>query len=238
MKSSGKLVFLDLETTGTDHKRHKVIQFAGAAVDAVSLEVLEEVDVKQRIDLGDPTTWSQAAMVMHARRTVDVDVELQDDEAIARFVDYWNLEAERQVRETKMGPLARVKGFLERHKTVQCTSKRPPFRSYSVVRPAGHNIHTFDLPFLREWYGTSFCPVSFKSLDTLGWAGILDYLTDGGQCDEGRRLEDLAALYGIHVDTSALHDALADVRLNVEVFRAQREHALDIVARTKMAWPQ
>lgn len=198
------MVFFDLETTGLDPKRNRIIQFAGMAVNHETYEEVETLEVKLKFDPLNRDYVDPGAIEGNCFKNYTAE----EWDAIA--VPPWKA-------------LALVHGFLERHKCLRCVSKKPPFRPYSVARMGGQNIITFDLPFLREWYGARFCPVSHKALDTLQLAVWLEHLRHG-VVDVELHLESIRKVHGIMctyddegrpVLEGDAHDALVDLRATV-----------------------
>lgn len=104
--------------------------------------------------------------------------------------------------------------FLERHATKAMTSKKG--NPYRIAELAGHNVSRFDMSFLCAMYGDEFLPAAFLTFDTLQLAQWWELMT----CPdlENLRLGTLAEFFG--VDLGEAHDALADVKANVEICRA------------------
>ena len=91
-----------------------------------------------------------------------------------------------------------------------------------VAELAGHNVASFDVPFLRRYFElcSLFYPASFIPLDTLQLARWWKEVH--GIEIENLKLGTLASFFGIELGADA-HDALADVRANVEVARRMVE---------------
>lgn len=125
--------------------------------------------------------------------------------------------------------LEMFRAFLDRHKTVELISKKG--NPYNVAQLCGHNAASFDLDFILrsfqdpEWQKYAlpgdaprkepvkgiFFPGSFQVIDTLHLARWVL----AGQVEDFK-LGTLAEHFKIPTPT---HDALADVRVTVEVAR-------------------
>ena len=195
-----------------------VIQIAAIAVDAATLEPIEEFEVK---------------LFFREKLAAPEALELNYSPAA------WTDEAE-----TYLCGLEKFSGFLGRHKTVEMTSKKGS--AYRVAQLAGHNAASFDLEFILrsfedpQWQRYAlpgdppriepvrgiFFPGSFSVLDTLSLARWWNRSLPMGSCDRGRpdnlKLETLAEWFGIELDA---HDALSDVRATVAVAKHLAEEA-------------
>ena len=211
----GRLVFFDLETTGREPGRHRVIQFAGVAVDARTLATVEELDV--RVQLLRSDAWEAEALAgnVFAQRTdYKIFEGLIEEERFAEFeraAKVWNAGAEPTGNAWQ-----KVDAFLNRHKSVTVVSKRSG-KPYSVCRLAGFNIHAFDMPHMRAWYGSKFTPWEYRCLDVFHLACWVAWM-ETGCANVPLNLPALRERYGIRVPGAA-HDALTDVRATVELAR-------------------
>ncbi len=183
-----------------------ITQIGAAACDFDTLEEIAEFEVK---------------MIFRPELTTPEALGLNSYDP-----DIWGRDAE--LCPIGLGHFAR---FLEAHRTMEMTSKRG--FSYKVARLAGHNAASFDLEFLLRSFADSrwqryalpgdaprsgpvrnlFFPGSFQVLDTLHlarWAYR-------NAAIENLKLETLAREAGYHLPGA--HDALADVRANIEIAR-------------------
>lgn len=185
-----KLVFFDLETTGLDPKRHEVMQVAASAVDD-ELRVVDEFEVKANV------SWKEAPK--DAKHWTRYDRDLWRREAVSPRV-----------------AALRFAKFLRKHatRTVEFEGKMR-----RVAQLAAHNA-AFDGPFLRAWgrrMKVEF-PAASRVLCTLQRAEWF-FVERGTPRPESLRLLDLCKALGVPFDERSAHEALADVRATVEVYR-------------------
>lgn len=186
---SGQIVFFDLETSGLDPMCHEVIQLAAIAIEEVGdgFRVLDKFERKLRFDV---SAASPEALAVNSYSESAWQSAIPRGQAVAEF-----------------------SRFLRDHSTVEQISQRTG-RPYKVAQLAGHNIASFDVPFLRQMFGSEFCPIRFIPLDTLQLAAwVMDRRPDG---PKDLKLATLAEHFGIAFEGEA-HDALADVEVNVKV---------------------
>lgn len=187
---SSRVVFFDLETGGLDPQVHPVIHFAGVAVDEAWCPVDE----------------------------MEVLIAFDEDQAGPEALQKNNYDPERWLREAV--PPARAVGqisaFLRRHATLE-VPKKSGRGTWLACELAGHNAQSFDRPFLGELFRAhgEFCVGTFQVLDTYSLALWWRALLPAVERPENLRLPTLAAHFGI--EHPEAHDALADVRVNVEV---------------------
>jgi DNA polymerase III epsilon subunit-like protein len=187
-----RLVFIDCETTGKDPTLHTIIQVAAIAVDA-DLSELGTFEAKIEFDPADA-----------------------DPEALAKNsydAKIWQQEAMRPTKATAL-----LSSFLKRYADVQMISQRTG-NPYSVAQIVGHNAATFDGPFLQAFYKRhdAFLPASYRVLCTVQRA--LWYFQERKHLPPPDfKLKTLCDCFGIPLDDA--HDALADVRANVALYRA------------------
>jgi len=133
------LVFLDLETTGLNPRRHEVMQIAAVAVDH-DLRVVEEFEVKVHV------TGRNVPRGMLRRTRYDPDVWRRD--AISpKYAAF------------------RLARFLRRHSTRASMGSRGSSR---VAQLVAHNA-AFDGPFLEAWSRRQrvHMPITFRALCTI-----------------------------------------------------------------------
>lgn len=189
-----RVVFFDLETGGLDPSRHPVIQFAGAAVE--NWQIVGELEVKLHFDLSkaDP----------EALRKNSFDPAIWQRDAVMPGV-----------------AVRKISDFLSEHASIPVISKRTG-KPWKSCRLAAYNGQTFDYPFLRSLFGTTFCPGSPQILDVyalvMWWARTL-----GDDRPENLRLETVAPFLG--VAHGQAHDALGDVRATIGVAQVLMEGA-------------
>lgn len=136
-----------------------------------------------------------------------------------------------------------ITGYSETRFKERCVPEEEVFESiYQLVENCdyiiGHNVLGFDIYLLRNWYkkhGKNYDGLPYKVLDTFAMAKSvgLNYGYKSAECDllefqlkminirkKGLRtsLGALGKSYDIKHDKSKLHDALADLELNVKVW--------------------
>jgi DNA polymerase III alpha subunit (gram-positive type) len=188
-----KVVFYDLETSGLDKDVNQIIQIAAIAmeIEGNKWEPIDETEFKMKFDMDKATS---EALEMNS---YDKDV--------------W----EKQGLDQSHG-VNKFNKFCRTYADVKRVSKKG--RTWYSTRTAGHNIINFDAPFFRKAaadHGT-FCPMDYsEAMDTrqlamwelCGWRDR--------KAPEDFKLTTLAEYFGI--SSEGAHDALADVRINIEV---------------------
>lgn len=188
-------VFFDLETGGLDPNRHPIIQIAAIAVD-VDLNELDVFEAK-----------------------VDFDMAAADPDALAK--NSYNREVWDRESVSPLSACNELSRFLKPFTDVQMISPRTGM-PYYVAQLIGHNSHSFDAPFLQAMYRQQkqFLPAGFLTLCTLQKA--LHYFNDRPDLrkPENFKLEGLCKYFGVPLEGA--HDALADVRATLAMYRALR----------------
>jgi DNA polymerase III epsilon subunit-like protein len=182
-----RIVFFDLETAGLE-PQHAVIQVA-----AIATENFAEIDAFEAKLQFDATLADPGAL----------DVNHYDPELWARVA-----RPERDV-------VYELGRFFSKHATVERISKRTG-NPYKIAWVAGHNIQRFDIPRLERMFKTynQFLPAdTYRPLDTLQLAWW--HAVRSGEIPDAFKLSALCAQLGI--DARDAHDALADVRLSLQV---------------------
>lgn len=181
------IVTFDFETGGVEPK-HPSIQLAAVAWDGgVELDTFEQKIAFKETD-ADP-----AALAMnHYDRAAWVDAK---SPAIVA---------------------AKFAAWLRPYQTVTLTSKRTG-RPYTVARLAGYNAASFDMPRLRELFGTQFLPAEYPVRDVL--QRVVFHFDERPEAPkpENLKLTTVAAHFGIEVNGA--HDALADARICAQLYR-------------------
>jgi len=196
------VVYFDLETGGVQDF-HPNIQIAAVAVDS-NWQELASIEMKLQFDVGaaDP----EALQINHYDAAVWRAEAIPPNQALRRFSD-----------------------FLEPFKVLPRVSKKPPFRPYSVAQLAGHNAATFDGPRLKSWYtkAGAFLGADPRVLDTMQLA--MWWFQMRGEQPDNYKLGTLCRYFGIPVGDEA-HDALADVRMTVQLARYLSPVSEDLAA--------
>lgn len=186
---SDRVVFFDFETGGLT-PAHPNTQLAAAAVRLGTFEILEEFERKIQFD---PAKCDPEALRINGY-TPEAWIGAQPESVVVEHFD----------------------DFLRRHLSLRKVSKRTG-RPYDVAMLAGHNVADFDCPRLQAAFkrANRFLPAGlFEALDTKHAARWL--FVTGGYEIENVRLETLARYFGLDEQE---HDAMSDVRLNIEVAR-------------------
>ncbi len=187
-----RMVFFDLETGGLDPARHPITQIAALAVDG-DLNEIDSFEAKVRFDIcvADP----------EALRLNRYDPEI------------WKAEARPPLR--VCDDLA---AFLKRCADVRLISKRTG-AEYWVAQLVGYNAATFDGPFLQSLYRQTkvFLPAGFSVqcvLQRVRWYFIEH---DDAHPPEDFKLATVCRHFGVELTDA--HDALADVRATLALYR-------------------
>lgn len=192
-----KIVFFDLETAGGDITQ-PITQIAAIAVDS-SLCELESYEVKILFneDDADPAA-------LH-RNHYDPDV--------------WTGEAV-----DKKTAAYGFKKFLQRHATYDMVSREG--NPYQIAQLVAHNGELFDGPFIHEWYRQlGFrCPARYLVLCTKQRAMWMFQEDRALTPPADYKLGTLCEYFGIQLRPEEAHDALADVRATLNLYRAMTEH--------------
>ena len=186
-------VFFDLETGGLE-MHHPVIQFAGVAIND-EWEELEAVEIKILFDEmeADPV----ALNMNHYDRAIWKAKGMSADYAVFR-----------------------IGQFIDRHKTLQMISKKNG-KVYSVAKMFGHNAASFDGPRLQKMFKDrdKFLPADPRVRCTVQRA-LWWFDERGIKPPDNYKLETLCRYFGVPVPDGEAHDALVDVRLNIQLARA------------------
>jgi DNA polymerase III epsilon subunit-like protein len=187
-----RTVYLDLETGGV-RPEHPIIQIAAVAIDNATWQEVDAIEMKLGFD---PSQADPEALRLNHYDTA-----------------VWHAEA--VIPSQARLQFAR---FLERHKTIQLISKRTG-NPYRVAQLAGHNAASFDGPRLQKFFrdAGAFLPADPRVLDTLQRA--LWWFQERRLRPADYRLNTLCAYFGIPIRPEGAHEALADVRLTVELAR-------------------
>ena len=188
-----RTVFCDIEVAGLG-VGCPIIQIAAVAVDA-RLRELETFEVKIRFQVDGRSRKS--AVVRCFEPTVWKRLARQPRDAARQFAE-----------------------FLRRHATIDRVSARPG-RPYRVAQLAAHNAD-FDGPRLRHWFRrqNQYFPASRRVLCTLQRALWLFHEETTLTPPADYRLPTLCEYFGVPLGRDQQHDALADVRATVALYRA------------------
>lgn len=185
-------MFADLETAGLETWR-PIIQIAAIAVTS-SLRELEAFEAKLRFE---------------------------ERYAAPEALQKNHYSQERWQREALPGRVVaeRFAEFLKRHATVDVASARG--RTYQVAQLVAHNA-AFDGAFLQAWFERlgMFLPGHFRVLCTMQRAVWLFHEDKSLTPPADFKLGTLCQFFGVRLHAEEAHDALADVRATVELYRA------------------
>lgn len=185
------LVFLDLETTGLNPRRHEVMQIAAVAVDE-RLRVVEEFEVKVQI------TGRNVPRGMLRRTRYDPEL--------------W-----RRVAISPKYAALRLARFLRQHSTRASMGSRGSSR---VAQLVAHNA-AFDGPFLEAWSRRQrvHMPVTFRALCTIQRAEWY-FVEIAQQRPASMTLLSLCQHFDVDFSEADAHEALADARATLALYRA------------------
>lgn len=185
------LVFLDLETTGLNPRKHEVMQIAAVAVDD-QLRVIEEFEVKVRI--------TGRCIPRSVLRLTRYDPEVWRREAVS----------------PKYAAL-RLARFLRRHSSRASNGARGSRR---VAQLVAHNA-SFDGPFLDAWSRRLrvHMPVAFRTLCTIQRAEWF-FVEHSVPRPSSMALLSLCEAFGIRFRAADAHEALADAHAALALYRA------------------
>ena len=178
--------------------QNQIIQFAAAAYNPATggpgaREIIEtfEVKLKFRYRPNDP----QQAIAL-ALNSFDLET--------------WKAEAVDRKQGARM-----IQAFLMKHATEK--NQWGYFKAIGM----GHNISTFDIPFLESLFreiDEPYLPFDFAQIDTLALARIWWWKLAPENRPKDMKLTTLAKFFGFENDGA--HDALADVLMNIKVEQA------------------
>lgn len=193
-----KAIYFDTETGGL-HDDAPVIQLAAVAIEEATWTELNSFECKIKFD--ETTADPEALKLNHYDPAVWADRAVTVPAALRGF-----------------------NAFIEPHKSIEFVSKRTG-QPYSVAKLVGHNAATFDGPRLKRLYDYNrlfmpFDPRVRCTLQAAMWwfdAQGIQVGRSGGP--KSFKLSDLCEWFSIPVDDNA-HDALADVRMTVQLAKA------------------
>jgi DNA polymerase III epsilon subunit-like protein len=200
IQSHTHLVMIDLETGGLEITR-PIIQIAAIAVDR-QLNELDAFEVKIKFD--ESTACPDALRRVHYRRA----------------------EWKRSAVSPKKAAWAFAR-FLRQHTSVEVL--RRDLTTFRVAQLASHNSQ-FDAPFLTEWFDRLgiFLPVSYRVFCTLQRAYWLFHEHPQLPSPDDFRLGTLCEYFGVPLNPADAHEALADARAALAVYRAILEAERDV----------
>ena len=205
-----KLVFIDVETTGTDPERHGLTQVSGCI--QIGTEVVESFDFYVRPyprDIIEPKALEVTGI--DRRQLLPVD----DPEFIAiegqEFEDPYNVYARMIVMFGK---------YVDQYK------KNDKFHF------VGYNAHSFDMPFMRRFWDKN----NDRFFGSWFWYPCLDVMLVWAQILQQKRAElsnfklaTVARYCGIDVDDNRLHDSQYEIELTRKLWLS----AIEIIDRGK-----
>ena len=190
--SKALTVYVDIEAAGLEIRR-PIIQIAAIAVD----EELHEVDqFETKIRFDESNACPDALRKIHYRRA----------------------EWKRTAVPPKKAAWSFAK-FLRRHAAVEIYKR--DLSVFRVAQLASHNSQ-FDGPFLKAWFERLdiFLPASYRVFCTLQRAYWFFQENPQLPLPDDYRLGTLCGYFGVPLNPHEAHDALADVRAAVGLYRA------------------
>lgn len=196
MQAGERLVFYDLETAGLA-STSSIIQIAAIAVNS-QLQELETFEVKIRFDVSQATP--EALRINSFEPTVWKRLAMQPEDAAKSFAN-----------------------FLRRHATVDMVSRSG--KPYQLARLVAHNA-SFDGPLLISWFADLglFLPAARSVYCTLQRAYWMFQEDRQLTPPTNYKLGTLCEYFGIPLPDNEAHDALADVRGMVDLYRGMNAH--------------
>ncbi len=187
------MIFLDIETTGLNPRRHPIMQLAAIAVDH-ALAPLEAIELKIRFR--EQAATRASLRKNHYSRGLWAKEALPPRDAALAFA-----------------------AFLRRHAT--CDQLDRHGERYQLAQLVAHNA-SFDGPFLQTWYEQLglFLPARYQVLCTLQRAQW--YFTERKDLlrPPNFQLATLCQYFGVPFHAANAHDALGDVSATVGLYRA------------------
>ena len=192
--SKVRVVYVDIETGGLEIHR-PIIQIAAIAVDG-ELNEVEQFETKIRFD------------------------ESEASPDALRKIHYRRAEWKRTAVSPKKAAWSFAR-FLRRHASVEIY--RRDLSVFRVAQLVSHNSQ-FDAPFLKAWFERLdiFLPASYRVCCTLQRAYWLFHENPQLPRPDDYRLGTLCDYFGVALNPHQAHDALADVRATVSLYRAMR----------------
>ena len=195
MQAGERLVFYDLETAGLA-ATSSIIQIAAIAVDS-QLNELESFEAKIRFDVSQAS--ADALAINSFEPMVWKRLAMQPEDAAKQFAN-----------------------FLRRHATVDMVSRAG--KPYQLARLVAHNA-AFDGPRVIQWFADLrlFLPAArsvYCTLQRAYWMFQEDQLLTP---PANYKLGTLCEYFGIRLAEDDAHDAIADVRATVQLYRAMTE---------------
>jgi DNA polymerase III epsilon subunit-like protein len=188
-----KLVFIDVETAGSNPTRHPIVQIAAIAVDEI-LQPVETFEAKIRFD--ERRANRNSLRKNHYHRGLWAKQALEPEIAAKGFAN-----------------------FLRRHTSV--TRLGSDGEPYHLALLVAHNA-AFDMDFLRTWFERlcMFLPASYLPFCTLQRA-MWYFREHPDEPSPGDfKLATLCKHFGVPFHASNAHDALGDVTATVGLYQA------------------
>lgn len=188
-------IYFDTETGGV-LPQHPTIQLAAVVVD--------------------DSDWSEKA-------TFECKIKFNESDADpeALKMNHYDPELWKDAINPLMVPI-KFSAFAKPWLSIEMISQRTG-SPYMVGKLAGHNALTFDLPRLRQLFGTQFFPFSYHVKDTLQRA--LWYFDEHPEVARPKSLKLAVLCESFGIPTDGAHDALTDVRMSVALAKAIKEAA-------------
>lgn len=137
-----RLLFVDIETGGTNIRRHPITEIAAIAVEAGTWRKLDSIELK-------------------------IEFNVREADPVALGINKYQPSVWEKFAFPPKIAAEKFAIFCRTHATVEKTSRKRK-KQYDVAQLVGHNAEQFDGPFLREWYRRHrvFFPGSMRVLCT------------------------------------------------------------------------
>jgi DNA polymerase-3 subunit epsilon len=199
-----KIIFIDIETTGTDPQRHGITQISGCV--QIDDEVKESFDYYVR-PYPDDQIEEAALDVTGIDRRQFLPADHPDHLAVPgqEFVDPQNIYA---------GLTVMLGKYVDQYKKTD---------KFQFV---GYNAHSFDMPFMRRFWEKN----GDRYFGSWFWYPCLDVMLVWAQIFQASRAElsnfklaTVAKHCGIKVDDTRLHDSQYDIELTRDLWLAAKK---------------
>lgn len=191
-----KFIFIDTEPGGHDPRRHPIIQIAAIAVDG-QFQQIDAFEAKLRFD------------------------EASATKASLRKASYSRAQWAREALHPRQAA-QEFAAFLKRHATIPVLGLRG--RERKVAQLVAHNAE-FDSGFIQAWFERHdvYYPARFQVLCTVQRAEW--YFSEHSELPrpDNMKLLTLCRYFEVPLSRLEAHDALADVRATIGLYRAIRK---------------
>ena len=203
-----KIIFVDIESGGLEHTR-PIIQIAAIAALPASTGKPGEVELTDVEGFEAKILFREKDAAPESLKKNSYDRELWLEQG---------LPPKRAAYEFAQ--------FLRDHATVDMVAQGGG--SYRVAQLVAHNA-AFDGPFLHAWYQRLgiFCPASYRVFCTMQRAMWLFHEDMTLTPPADYKLGTLCEYFGVPLPESEAHNALADVRATLGLYRQMMAHQVE-----------